>query len=129
MFKPALFFFKVLNYLRLQIDSPNSCEACARELPHSSQNRALNRKDVCTFLLTAMASCLCLERGCSGGKQQVCCLSDGQITCTTCSRDQGTGLTLPALCVTTADVLLVTAPMRSEGWTQLSSKGIIQREY
>lgn len=71
------------------MDAPNSCEVCARELPRSSQNRVLTRKDVCTFLLTAMASCLCLGRWCSGGKQQVCCQPDEQITCTTCSRIRG----------------------------------------
>lgn len=122
------YFFKGLNYLCLQMDSPDSCEVCARELPRSSQNRVLNRKDVCTFLLTAVASCLCLGR-CSGEKQQVFCLSHEQITCTTCSRDQRTGLTLPALSVTTTVALLVTAPMCTEGWIQLSSKGIIRREY
>lgn len=122
-------FLKVLNYLHLQMDSPNSCEVCARELPRSSQNRVLNRKDVCTFLLTAMASCLCLGRWCRGGKQQVCCLSGEQITCTTCSRDQGTALTLPALSVTTAVASLVTAPHVYRGLDTASSKGIIQREY
>lgn len=106
------------------MDSPHSCGVCARELPRSSQNRALNRKDVCTFLLTAMASCLCLGRWCSGGKQRVCRLSDEQITCTTCSRDQGTALALPALSVTTAVLCWLQLPCVQRAGHSSQARGL-----